>query len=145
MAARSKIFGPSISCAVSRRVAMFLPVLAGVAEQGEPARANGKDEVPITYVAQLRTRPGAGGALRAVFSERHPLQFGCLYFCTGQDKRYPDVFWTIEVWEDEASHVAALKTPAMQSVIARSQPLLASYESITVADVLSMAASSITL
>lgn len=141
MAARSTIFGPSKSFDMSRRVAMLLPIAAGVALQGEPARASGVDDVPITYVAQLRARPGKGGELRAVLSERQPLHHGCLYFSTAQDTKDRDVFWTIEVWKDEASHAAALKTPAMQSIIARSQPLLTGYESIAAADVLTMAAS----
>lgn len=139
MAARSTIFGPSKSFDVSRRTAMLLPIAAGVAMQGESARASGENDVPITYVAQLRARPGMGDALRAVLSERQPLQHGCLYFSTAQDTKDRDVFWTIEVWKDEASHAAAIATPVMQSIIARSQPLLAGYEPIAAADVLTMA------
>lgn len=138
MAARSTIFGPRISFDVSRRVAMFCQSRQALRCS---ARASGEDDIPITYVAQLRARPGKGGALRAVLSERQPLHHGCLYFSTGQDTKDRDVFWTIEVWKDEASHAAALQTPAMQSIIARSQPLLAGYESIAAADVLTMAAS----
>eukprot|EP01037_Dinobryon_pediforme_P006453 gene6454-6520_t len=96
MAEPSTIFGPGPAFDVSRRIALLLPIAAGAALQGEPAMASGADEVPITFVARLRARPGEADALRAVLSERQPLHHGCLYFSTAQDTKDRDVFWTSE-------------------------------------------------
>jgi quinol monooxygenase YgiN len=52
---------------------------------------------------------------------------GCLTYVVAADAAEPDALWVTEVWESQARHQASLQLPAVQAVIAKGRPLIASF------------------
>ena len=52
---------------------------------------------------------------------------GCLSYVVAADAAEGDALWVTEVWESQARHQASLQLPAVQAVIAKGRPLIASF------------------
>lgn len=52
---------------------------------------------------------------------------GCLSYVIAADPGDADALWITEVWDDQTSHAASLKLPAVQAAIARGRPLIAGF------------------
>src|SRR5262245_23564204 len=52
---------------------------------------------------------------------------GCLSYVVATDPAEPDALWVTEVWENQASHRAALQLPAVQAAIAKGRQLIADF------------------
>ena len=96
----------------------FLPMAAGEAASR-----------PLTgseFALVSRVTPKAGREseyLRVILEPVGDVR-GCLLFSVGEEADSPNVFWTIEVWQDEASYKAALNLPLFKRIIAAAMPLV---------------------
>lgn len=50
---------------------------------------------------------------------------GCSLYLVNRDLHDPDAVWVVEVWEDAQAHQASLQLPAVQELIARARPVIA--------------------
>ena len=53
---------------------------------------------------------------------------GCLSYVVARDPKDANGLWITEVWQDQASHRAALNLPSVQAAIAQGRPLIASMD-----------------
>jgi quinol monooxygenase YgiN len=53
---------------------------------------------------------------------------GCLSYVVASDPGDEDAIWITEVWKDEASHAAALSSPAVKAAITAGRSLIAGME-----------------
>jgi quinol monooxygenase YgiN len=53
---------------------------------------------------------------------------GCLSYVVAKDPKDANAVWVTEVWEDQASHRAALSLPAVKEAIAKGRPLIARFD-----------------
>ena len=51
---------------------------------------------------------------------------GCHLYVVNRDLADPDAVWVMEVWDDADAHQASLQLPAVQELIARARPVIAS-------------------
>ncbi|MEO6278849.1 putative quinol monooxygenase [Roseateles sp.] len=52
---------------------------------------------------------------------------GCLSYVIAEDPADDVTVWITEVWDSADAHQASLKLPAVQAVIAKARPLIASF------------------
>ena len=51
---------------------------------------------------------------------------GCHLYVVNRDLADHDAVWVMEVWDDAEAHQASLQLPAVQELIARARPVIAS-------------------
>jgi len=92
--------------------------------------AGGKStEASMHHVlARITVQPEAADAARAILIElvRHTRsEAGCLRYELYQQAEHPQVFQTVELWQDRAAAEAHMRTPHVGAAIAAVGPLLA--------------------
>ena len=73
--------------------------------------------------------PGQGDTLAAFLLEAAAgLEdvAGCHLYVVNRDVTDPDAVWVMEVWDDADAHQASLQLAAVQELIARARPVIAS-------------------
>ena len=78
-------------------------------------------------IGKMTAVAGQRDALAAILLGGTGAMPGCLSYIIAQDPADADALWITEVWEDQASHMASLKLPAVQAAIARGRPLIAGF------------------
>lgn len=82
----------------------------------------------VHVVAEIIAKPGSEDALRALFTPFAagvPEEPGCKKYQLLESRTTPGHFITIEVWADQASLDAHMKTPEITAAIPQLTPLLA--------------------
>ena len=88
----------------------------------------------IHVVAEIVAKPGSEDTLRALFTPfaagvvKEP---GCKKYQLLESLQTPGHFFTVEVWADQASLDAHMKTPEIAAAIPQLTPLLAKPFTIT--------------
>jgi quinol monooxygenase YgiN len=78
-------------------------------------------------IGKMRAIPGQREALIAILLDSVAGMPGCLSYVVARDTTDEDAIWITEVWENHASHTAALTLPAVQAAIAQARPLIAAF------------------
>lgn len=79
-------------------------------------------------LARITVQPQAAGAARAILIELagHTRgEAGCLRYELYQQAEHPEVFQTVEMWQDRAAAEAHMRTPHVGAAITAIAPLLA--------------------
>lgn len=78
-------------------------------------------------IGKMTTSAGKRDELVAILLEGVHDMPGCLSYIVAHDTGDADAIWITEVWDDQASHAASLKLPAVREAIARARPLIAGF------------------
>jgi quinol monooxygenase YgiN len=78
-------------------------------------------------IGKMVAAPGQRDAVIAILLEGIAAMPGCLSYVVATDPGNADAVWITEVWDNEASHAASLKLPAVQAAIAKAKPLIAGF------------------
>ncbi|MFY9747889.1 MAG: putative quinol monooxygenase [Acidobacteriaceae bacterium] len=81
-------------------------------------------------IAKLTLLPGKRDEVIALLTESSANMPGCFSYVIANDAANENVLWVTEVWESKASHDASLTLRAVQAVIPKVKPLVASFEKI---------------
>jgi quinol monooxygenase YgiN len=98
------------------------PAVAATA-QGNARSANAM----YGLIGKMVAAPGQRDAVIAILLEGIAAMPGCLSYVVATDPGNADAVWITEVWDNEASHAASLKLPAVQAAIAKAKPLIAGF------------------
>lgn len=79
-------------------------------------------------IGKIRAQEGRAEELAELLLAGTGSMPGCLSYVVALDPNDPDAIWVTEVWTDEASHKASLRTEVVQAAIARGRPLIAGFE-----------------
>ena len=80
-------------------------------------------------VGKIVAIPGRGATLAAhLLDAAAALEevAGCQLYLVSRDPADPDALWVTEVWESAEAHRASLELAAIQDLIARARPVIAS-------------------
>lgn len=78
-------------------------------------------------IGKITTVAGKRDEFAAILLEGTGTMPGCLSYVVAQDPSNADALWITEVWENQESHQASLKLPAVQAAISRGRPLIAGF------------------
>lgn len=78
-------------------------------------------------IGKINTTPGDRDTLAAILLEAQETMPGCLSYVIATDPADPDALWITEAWDNQASHQASLKLPAVQAAIGKGGPLIAGF------------------
>lgn len=78
-------------------------------------------------IGKVTATSGQRDALAEVLLAGTGAMPGCLSYIIAADPTDPDALWITEVWDNQASHQASLKLPAVQAAIARGRPMIAGF------------------
>ena len=78
-------------------------------------------------IGKMVAAPGQRDAVIAILLEGIAAMPGCLSYVVAIDPTNADAVWITEVWDNEASHAASLKLPAVRAAIAKAKPLIAGF------------------
>lgn len=78
-------------------------------------------------IIKMMATPGQRDSLIALLLEGMNAMPGCLSHVVAEDSADENAIWITEVWDNEASHKAALSLPSVQAVIARARPIIAGF------------------
>jgi quinol monooxygenase YgiN len=85
-------------------------------------------DTDVHVVAEIVAKPGSEDAVRALFTPFAagvPQEPGCKKYQLLESHSTPGHFMTVEVWADQASLDAHMKTPEITAAIPQLTPLLA--------------------
>lgn len=82
-------------------------------------------------IGQISVVPGKRDELAAILLEGVAGMPGCLSYVVAEDPSDADALWVTEVWESQASHLASLDLPSVQTAIGRGRPLITGFASRT--------------
>ena len=78
-------------------------------------------------IGRMTAMPGKRDELIAILvDEVASVMPGCLSYIVARDPQDASAIWITEVWQDRASHRAALGIASVQAAIAKGRPLIAS-------------------
>jgi quinol monooxygenase YgiN len=78
-------------------------------------------------IGKITATAGQRDALAAILLEGTGSMPGCLSYIIALDPADADALWITEVWDNQASHQASLKLPAVQAAIAKGRPLIVGF------------------
>jgi quinol monooxygenase YgiN len=78
-------------------------------------------------IGSLKAAPGRRDALVSLLLSGVSGMPGCRSYVVAEDPGEPDTVWITEVWDDAASHQAALQLPSVKAAIAQARPIIASF------------------
>jgi quinol monooxygenase YgiN len=114
---------------VGRR-AFVLGVLAAPAVASTPVSTERRaTEGTAMYglIGKMVAAPGQRDAVIAILLEGIAAMPGCLSYVVAIDPTNADAVWITEVWDNEVSHAASLKLPAVRAAITKAKPLIAGF------------------
>jgi quinol monooxygenase YgiN len=77
---------------------------------------------------RIRVVRGARGKVAHLILGASGSIAGCLSYIVASDPTDPDILWITEVWDDESSHKASLRSSAVQAAIAQAKPIIVGFE-----------------
>jgi len=87
-------------------------------------------------IGKMSAAAGKRDELIAILLEGTTGMAGCLSYVVAKDTQDENGIWISEVWEDQASHGASLRLPAVKDAIAKARPLITGFSnSVTTAPV----------
>jgi quinol monooxygenase YgiN len=112
---------------LSRRIvlsaAALLPLLQGAAFAMEEI-----DETTLYgVIGQMKAAPGQRDALIALLAAGSQDMPGNLAYLIAKDNADGDAVWITEIWTSAEAHLASLKLPQVQAVIAKARPIIAGF------------------
>lgn len=81
-------------------------------------------------INRLMAVPGQGTALLAELQALGHKLAEALHYAALIDPAEPETVWTIELWQSQAAHDAAIANPDVQAAIKRCKPLIKRFEHI---------------
>lgn len=78
-------------------------------------------------IGKMKVAPGQRGAVTQLLLDGTRSMPGCLSYIVAEDPTDPDAIWITEVWENQESHRASLRLPAVQDAIARAKPHITGF------------------
>ncbi|MGH7468286.1 MAG: putative quinol monooxygenase [Longimicrobiales bacterium] len=78
-------------------------------------------------IGKVTAVAGKRDALAAILLEGTKRLPGCLSYVIAEDPADRDALWITEVWDNQASHKASLRSPSVQAAIAKGRPLIAGF------------------
>jgi len=85
-------------------------------------------------IVKMTVVPGRRDEVMALLGENALAMPGCASYVVAGDAADANVLWVTEVWESEVAHDASLILRAVQAVIPRVKPLIATFEKIAVTE-----------
>ena len=82
-------------------------------------------------IGHMTATPGQRDALIDILIQGVAGMPGCLSYVVARDLKQAEGIWITEVWQDQASHQAALHLPSVQAAIQKGRALIASMDSHT--------------
>ena len=82
----------------------------------------------------MMCKPGTRDEFIKILLEGTTGMPGCLSYVIARDPADAEAIWITEVWEDDVSHKASLKLPAVQAAIAKGRPMIARIDHQTVTE-----------
>src|SRR5688572_1857383 len=79
-------------------------------------------------IGRVLATDGKRAELAQILLEGTQAMPGCLSYVVANDPASTDALWITEVWDDQASHLASLKLPTVQTAIAKGRPLIAGFD-----------------
>jgi quinol monooxygenase YgiN len=101
-----------------------LALMGGIA--GLTPRAQGASNMH-GLIGKMTAVTGQRDALIAILLEGIGNMPGCLSYIVAKDSTDENSIWITEVWDNEASHGASLKLPAVRAAITKGKPLIAGF------------------
>ncbi len=81
-------------------------------------------------IVKMTLLPGKREEVIALLAQSSANMPGCFSYVIAKDAAHEDILWVTEVWESKASHDGSLSLRAVQAVIPKVRPLVASFEKI---------------
>ena len=81
-------------------------------------------------IAKMTLLPGKREGLIALLAESSANMPGCFSYVIAKDLASEDILWVTEVWESKAAHDASLTLRAVQAVMPKVKPMVATFERV---------------
>lgn len=115
---------------IARRALLAAPLALMLPTRAFAQSDKTETSAAFAFISRITPKPGMVEDYARIVEAPAPLAAGCLFFSVARDQAQPDVFWTIEFWQDQASYDAAMQLPAFKDTIASVMPLVQNYERI---------------
>jgi quinol monooxygenase YgiN len=78
-------------------------------------------------IGKIMATDGQRAALAEILHDGTTEMPGCLSYVVALDPSDDNALWITEVWDNQASHQASLKLPAVRAAIDKGRPMIAGF------------------